>query len=872
MELFKLNQSVGHMSISLRQQLEAENSKLFIRLRSIETEARQLWEYSQAGEHAEFTPHGLSHISRVEQNAEVFLSEQGIKSLNPTEIFILLVSIFFHDAFMIPKSTGQGTIARDTHATNAKDNLREINAHLNLTPQEIFAVSEVIKGHAVESISEIAAETVIESELVDLRKLGAILSIADICHADAGRAPQIVFAYMKMSEESAKHWRRHFSIGGITRKGDSILVSAIAFSKVGESAIVEYVAQIQKQLEAVAPYFRSILPPISKVDLDLTKETSEAKRKLRFQADVSKILDLLTRGVYSRDDVFVRELLQNSFDACAIREANEYNSVDEYEAVVTLTILYDDAAKMLGLRIDDNGAGMSIGDFEDTLLWIGRSITEDHDLVARVEETTGRKLIARFGIGLLSCFKAAKKITVVSSKADEVPFTATITSILDEVRSFPAPMQGVGTTFILELKDTHNDSDLIFGAFHHYFRTSQFAHVYIRQELDREKFFTETRERYLELTGDEEELASIIADTEEDSSLFKYRKARDNFTIELNLSPFEFDNVATGGKVEVSNQGIYVTDVDTLELLPVGFAMLNGRIDLNSGVIDLAASRSDIVRNAKLDRLKEDISDLKSEIFSTVVREIAAAVQAIESENEEEHLERTKKSQRLKYFLVWCYREGDQHLKNAVTASLKNYPVLVGSNQVPLSSIDTSEARVFLVGRDNRVVSEAFTFDRKRYFSHVPSKVEFKEQVLLSTKHTIVEYVNFQEGWRHVSEKAMIVDWFKRQGVNPVDIVTEDPSEARLRSLPIPSQLRDYLGKNVKLVQTGNESRLAWHVDDELWVNISNRQMHILYSALRSGNLPAEDRFLVKILADVLSLKLDDAVHKLVATIATGRN
>jgi hypothetical protein len=69
------------MNLSLRLQLESENSKLFIRLRNIETEARQLLEYSQAGDHAEFTPHGLSHISRVEQNAEVFLGEAGIRSL-----------------------------------------------------------------------------------------------------------------------------------------------------------------------------------------------------------------------------------------------------------------------------------------------------------------------------------------------------------------------------------------------------------------------------------------------------------------------------------------------------------------------------------------------------------------------------------------------------------------------------------------------------------------------------------------------------------------------------------------------------------------------------------------------------------------------
>src|SRR3569833_1091724 len=200
------------MVFSLRQRLEAENGKLFSRLRYIETEARQLWEYSQAGDHAEFTPHGLSHISRVEQNAEIFLSDAGMEDLNGTEVFILLVSIFFHDAFMIPRSSGQTAVARATHATDAKLNLREINSRINLTPQEVFAVSEVIKAHAVKKIEEIAPETVIEAELVDLRKLGAILSIADICHADASRAPEIVSKYMKMNEESAKHWKRHLSI------------------------------------------------------------------------------------------------------------------------------------------------------------------------------------------------------------------------------------------------------------------------------------------------------------------------------------------------------------------------------------------------------------------------------------------------------------------------------------------------------------------------------------------------------------------------------------------------------------------------------------------------------------------------------------
>src|SRR3569623_612056 len=155
---------------------------------------------------------------------------------------------------------------------------------------------------------------------------------------------------------------------------------------------------------------------------------------------------------------------------------------------------------------------MSIGDFEDTLLWIGRSITEDRDLVARVEQATGRKLIARFGIGLLSCFKAAKKISVLSNKTGEVPFSANITSVLDEVRTEQALEKTVGTSFILELKDSYSDSDFILDAFRYYFRSSQFAHVYIKQEFDAAEFYGRERGAFLSLDGDEIELDSLLAE------------------------------------------------------------------------------------------------------------------------------------------------------------------------------------------------------------------------------------------------------------------------------------------------------------------------------------------------------------------------
>ena len=41
-----------------------------------------------------------------------------------------------------------------------------------------------------------------------------------------------------------------------------------------------------------------------------------SKEKLSFQAEVSKLLDLVANSLYSEREIFLRELISNAADAC----------------------------------------------------------------------------------------------------------------------------------------------------------------------------------------------------------------------------------------------------------------------------------------------------------------------------------------------------------------------------------------------------------------------------------------------------------------------------------------------------------------------------------------------------------------------------
>ena len=88
--------------------------------------------------------------------------------------------------------------------------------------------------------------------------------------------------------------------------------------------------------------------------------------KSKFRVDFRGILDILSKHLYSGEDVFIRELLQNSKDAITARQKQESVS-----GIVTVELI--DNGDLSVLIFEDNGVGLNQQEVESYLSVIGSS-------------------------------------------------------------------------------------------------------------------------------------------------------------------------------------------------------------------------------------------------------------------------------------------------------------------------------------------------------------------------------------------------------------------------------------------------------------------------------------------------------------------
>jgi molecular chaperone HtpG len=138
-----------------------------------------------------------------------------------------------------------------------------------------------------------------------------------------------------------------------------------------------------------------------------------------FQAEVSRLLDIVAHSLYSEKEIFLRELISNASDACdrlryaALTEPGLAEGEANYRVVLT------PVKSSRTLTIADNGVGMNRDELVDNLGTIARSGT-----AAFVGELTGDakkdlSLIGQFGVGFYSAFMVADRVEVLSRKAGE---------------------------------------------------------------------------------------------------------------------------------------------------------------------------------------------------------------------------------------------------------------------------------------------------------------------------------------------------------------------------------------------------------------------------------------------------------------------
>src|SRR2546421_12632053 len=191
----------------------------------------------------------------------------------------------------------------------------------------------------------------------------------------------------------------------------------------------------------------------------MTQETApDTKTEIRsFQAEVSRLLDIVAHSLYSEKEIFLRELISNASDACdrlryaALTEP----ALAEGDAEYRVTLTPDKAVRTL--TIADNGIGMNREELIDNLGTIARSGTAAFVSQLSGDARKDMSLIGQFGVGFYSAFMVAEKVEVLSRKAGESQGWRWVSAGRGEFTVAPLPEAGRGAKIVVYLREGEDD-------------------------------------------------------------------------------------------------------------------------------------------------------------------------------------------------------------------------------------------------------------------------------------------------------------------------------------------------------------------------------------------------------------------------------
>merc|ERR1719258_29681 len=147
------------------------------------------------------------------------------------------------------------------------------------------------------------------------------------------------------------------------------------------------------------------------------EKMSESTEKHEFQAEVSRLMDIIINSLYIDKQVFLRELISNAADAL---EKARFHSVQDDSFLgeakdLEVKIEHDPDAKTISLT--DSGIGMSKADLINNLGTVAKSGTTN--FLEAMAEGGDANLIGQFGVGFYSAFLVADKVSVTSKCNDD---------------------------------------------------------------------------------------------------------------------------------------------------------------------------------------------------------------------------------------------------------------------------------------------------------------------------------------------------------------------------------------------------------------------------------------------------------------------
>ena len=360
--------------------------------------------------------------------------------------------------------------------------------------------------------------------------------------------------------------------------------------------------------------------------------TEKTAKNHSFQAEVSKLLDLVANSLYSEREIFLRELISNSADAC---EKLRYQSLSKKNILgddVDLKINVRVSKKKKYIEIQDNGIGMTEQELIDNLGTIARSGTSKFMEVMKNKKETDVSAIGQFGVGFYSSYMVADNVEVISKGAEAEDSYLWKSNGKENYSIEKIDNKKRGTTIKLLIK---KDADEFLDSFRLRSIITKYSNYIpfpiILDDLDNSK---EKEEKINE--GDPLWLKEKKDIKEEDYKQF-YNNISFNFdeplkTIHYNAEgvinykallylptnqPMDLFNSERKNKIKLYVQKVFITD-ECDEIMPNWLRFVPGVVD--SQDISLNISREMLQNNPVIEKIKKGITNKVLNEISTLAK------------------------------------------------------------------------------------------------------------------------------------------------------------------------------------------------------------------------------------------------------------